>query len=305
MNEVNDSLLTAAEKGDLEATKAALESGAEIDTQNNFMKDSALHIASSKGHLDIVEYLVDNNADCLLVNGTDMTPLHLAARDGQTHVVKFLLAKIEDIPERVLNDIIHVASVSVYGRPEIVQMLEDYRVAQVRPDTNAAMGASELLLEAAENGDLDKVLQACHSGADVNVVDGRGMMPIHWAALRGHIEVIIALLDNGANVDSKNTAGWTPVMHASLEGHRDSVKILLERGADVNSRTVVSGTALMFASGKGHKEIVNILLDAGADPFIQIEGTESDDGMTALSYALQGGYLSIVEILRQSTKGSL
>jgi len=78
------------------------------------------------------------------------------------------------------------------------------------------------------------------------------------------------------------------------------VKILLERGADVNTRTVVSGTALMFASGKGHKEIVEILLDA--DPFIMIEGTEGDDGMTALSYALRGGHLSIVEILRQVAK---
>ncbi|MFW9961916.1 MAG: ankyrin repeat domain-containing protein, partial [Candidatus Thorarchaeota archaeon] len=183
MNEANDGLLVATEKGNLEGVKAAIESGAEIDAQNEFMKDSALHIASSKGHLDIVEYLIDNNADCLLANGTDMTPLHLAARDGQTRVVKYLLAKIREIPERVLNDIIHVASVSVYGRPEIVQMLEDYRVAQVRPDTSDAMGASELLLEAAENGDLDEVLQACHSGADVNVVDGRGMMPIHWAAL--------------------------------------------------------------------------------------------------------------------------
>ena len=302
MNNANENLLFAAENGDPEAVKVAIESGAEINTQTEFLKDSALHIASSKGYLDIVEYLVDNNADCLLVNGTDMTPLHLAARDGQTHVVKYLLAKIEKISERVLNDIIHVASVSVYGRPEIIQMLEDYRVAQVRPDTSAATGANELLLKASETGDLDGVLQACQSGADVSIVDGRGMMPIHWAALRGHSQVVIALLDNGANVEGKNTAGWTPIMHASLEGHPEIVKILLERGADVNARTIVSGTALMFASGKGHLEVVEVLLNAGADPLTQIEGTESDDGMTALFYAMRGGHLGIVEILRQAAK---
>jgi len=116
----SSSLPSSAETGDLEAVKVALDSGAEINTQNEILGDSALHIASSKGHLNIVEYLIEKNADCLLTNGTDMTPLHLAARDGQTHVVKFLLTKLEKIPERVLNDIIHVESMSVYGRHEIV-----------------------------------------------------------------------------------------------------------------------------------------------------------------------------------------
>ncbi|MFW9976358.1 MAG: ankyrin repeat domain-containing protein [Candidatus Thorarchaeota archaeon] len=50
--------------------------------------------------------------------------------------------------------------------------------------------------------------------------------------------------------------------------------------------------------------IVQLLLGAGADPLIQIEGTESEDGMTALTYAIREGHEEIVEILRETIQPS-
>ncbi len=296
----NDKLLAAAKAGNLEKVKEAIKSGANIDIQNEFMKNSALHIASSSGYLDIVRFLVENNADLLLTNGTDMTPLHLAARDGQVHVVEYLLEKVGNIPERVLNDAIHVASMSVYGKHEIVQMLEDFRVKQAKPSIDGKENADSILLEASESGNLESVQQVLDQGANVSVIDDRGMMPIHWASLRGHGQIVLALLDRKANVNSTNSAEWTPIMHASFEGHVEIVKLLLDRGANVNAKTYVSGTALMFAAGKGHIDVVQMLLSAGADPYIQIEGTESEDGMTALTYAIREGQEEIVEILKET-----
>ncbi|MHA2178747.1 MAG: ankyrin repeat domain-containing protein, partial [Candidatus Thorarchaeota archaeon] len=285
MTEENDKLLAASESGNIIAVEEALNAGAVIDAQNEFLKNSALHLAASKGHLDIVKFLVDSKANLLLTNGTDMTPLHLAARDGQTHVVKFLLEKMNKIPERILNDIIHVASMSVYGRPEIIQMLDDFRTVQARPSTSGKPKADSVLLEASEDGNQEDALQALKEGANVNVVDGRGMMPIHWAALRGHKQIVQILLENKAKVNSTNTAEWTPIMHASFEGYAEIVKMLLDEGAEVNARTYVSGTALMFAAGKGHIEIVRLLLDAGADATVEIDGSDDEDGTTAVEYA--------------------
>jgi len=298
----NEKLLAAVEAGNLKRVREAIKAGADIDVQNEFLKDSALHIAASKGYLDIVRFLVENNADLLLTNGTDMTPLHLAARDGQMHVVEYLLEKADNIPERILNDAIHVASMSVYGKPEIVQILEDFRVKQAKPSIDVGENVNSILLEASESGNLESMQHALDQGANVNVIDDRGMMPIHWAALRGHGQVVLALLDGDANVNSTNSAEWTPIMHASFEGHIEIVKLLLDRGANVNAKTFVSGTALMFASGRGHIGIVQMLLNAGADPHIQIEGTESEDGMTALTYAIREGHEDIVEIMREVMK---
>ena len=293
----NDNLLAAAEEGNLDAVRNAVNSGADINAQNEFLKESALHIASSRGYLEIVKYLVENDADLLLTNGTDMTPLHLAARDGQTHIVEFLLEKMESVPERVLNDVLNVASMSVYGRPEIVQMLDDFRTQQARPSTSGRENAESTLLEASESGQLEDVIQAIQNGANVNVVDGRGMMPIHWAALRGHTQIVSSLLQNGADVNGTNSADWTPIMHASFEGHLESLRHLIETGADVKAKTFVSGTALIFAAGKGHIEIVKILLESGADSSVEIDGSDDEDGMTAVDYARREGHLEIAALI--------
>ncbi|MFW9983019.1 MAG: ankyrin repeat domain-containing protein [Candidatus Thorarchaeota archaeon] len=300
MDESNKFLHRAAKEGDLDAVKDALENGADINSPDEDFRQSALHIAASEGHIEVVRHLIDNGADLLQMDGVDMTPLHLAARDGRTSIVELILSKVDKIPERILNDVIHVGSMSVYGKHEIVQILEDFRVAQVKPSTTESEETDSKLHESAEEGNLEGVKNALEEGANLNAIDGRGMKPIHWAALRGHKEIVSILLEKGADVNSTNFADWTPLMHASMEGHFEIVQILIQKGANVNSKTSVSGTALMFASGRGHKKIVEVLLEKGADPAIEIEGTNEEDGMTALLYALRDGHVEIVEILQKA-----
>jgi ankyrin repeat protein len=297
MNEANELLLRAAETGDLEGVKTALDKGADISATDEWMKQSALHKAASQGHVEIVEYLIEKGADSLKMDGVDMTPLHLAARDGRTRVAKFLLETSVQIPERILNDAMHVGSMSVTGNPVIVKMIEDYRVKMAKPSTSGRKDADSQLQQAAHDGDFENVKSAIENGADVEAIDGRGMKAIHWAALRGHKEIVEILLEKGADVNGKNSAEWTAIMHASMEGHIEIVKLLLDKGAKVNAQTYVAGTALMFASGNGHEEIVKLLLSAGADPRLEISGSDSEDGTTAIDYAWRAGHMTIANLL--------
>ncbi|MFW9850254.1 MAG: ankyrin repeat domain-containing protein [Candidatus Thorarchaeota archaeon] len=301
MKEVDTQLIQAAENGDIEGVKSALESGADINAQDEFFRDTALHKAASAGHIEVVELLIEQGADMLLLNGVDFTPLHLAARDGRLSVVQLILDKIDSIPERLLNDAIHVASMSVYGSDIIVRALDDYRTKQVRPSTEGLESANVQLLEASESGNLDAVKNALSEGADPDVVDDRGMRPLIWAALRGHLDIVKVLIEKGADIDGTNTAEWTALMEAAMEGHLDVVKYLVDNGADVNARTFVSGTALMFSSGNGHIDVVKFLLASGADTTIEIEGTDGDDGMTALDYARKYGRWDIAELLQEES----
>ncbi|MHA1908951.1 MAG: ankyrin repeat domain-containing protein, partial [Candidatus Thorarchaeota archaeon] len=157
MSDAGKQLIQAAEAGDLEAVKQALEDGADINFQDEFFKDTALHKTSSAGHLEIVEYLIEHGADMLLLNGVDFTPLHLAARDGRLSVVQLILEKVGSIPERLLNDALHVASMSVSGSDVIVRAIDDFRTKQVKPSTGSLESANSMLLEASENGDFEAV----------------------------------------------------------------------------------------------------------------------------------------------------
>jgi len=299
MRDVDTQLLEAARDGLLEMVKDAVSKGANVNVQGEDFRNTPLHLACDNGHLDVVAYLINENADITLMNGIDMTPLHMAVRNGHGEVVRYICERNLPISERILNDVLTVAGMSVYSNDIIYKMIYDYRIRVVSPSPKESGNPNELLLLSAEKGDLENVMKALKEGADPNIVDDRGMRPLLWAALRGHFAVVKYLAENGAGINDTNHADWTPLMQASMEGHLEIVKYLIAKGADVNARTIVSGTALMFSSGNGHIDVVRYLLENGADIKIQIEGTEDDDGMTALDYAIQYGHPQIAMLLRE------
>ena len=52
---------------------------------------SALHKASDRGNLDMVKYLLENDAEMNLTNNFGQTPLHMAAVKKHSDVVKYLM----------------------------------------------------------------------------------------------------------------------------------------------------------------------------------------------------------------------
>ncbi len=84
-------LPVAARAGHLDVVKLAVgKYGADVN-QRHFHRKSALHEAADKGHLEIVEYLLEHEAD---PNNTRMflnPALHKAVRNGHVEVVEALL----------------------------------------------------------------------------------------------------------------------------------------------------------------------------------------------------------------------
>nr|MDO8115224.1 ankyrin repeat domain-containing protein [Candidatus Sigynarchaeota archaeon] len=298
MDAVNKELLRAVEEGDLQTVKKSVQNGADLGVKNK-LGEAPLHVAASKGFLDIVQYLVDRGADTFDKDGADMTALHLAARDGQIAVVTYLLSKMDNIPERLLNDVVLVANMSATGKPEIVELLEKYHIKHTGPKPTDEGGADARLVVAANDGNVEGCADAIEAKANPDAVDDRGMTPLLWASVRGHDGVVQLLLDHDADVNKTNDSGWTPLMEACVDGHSDVVKTLLNRGADVNLKTLVSGTAILFAAAGGHLDIVEMLLEQGADPAVEITAPGKDEGMTALSYAQQNAHDAVVKLLRE------
>lgn len=294
MTSVEQELINAAEEGNLEGVKNALEQGAAINYQEPNFQDSALHIAASKGFLEIVQLLVEYDADMLLLNVIDMTPIHLAVRDGHVRIIEFLLSSVKKIPTRLLNDIITVGQMSVSSSDRIVEMLMKYRAKTAEPSTDDLDDKDASLLLASHGGKIKLVKSALEDGANIEVVDGKGMTPLLWASLRGCTEVVKVLLENGAEVNKANRAGWTPVIQAAASGHLDTLQVLIDHGGDVNQSTGYSETALMFAAGEGHLAIIELLLEHGAKPNLR-----NDDGLDALNFARRSGHDHVFAILQK------
>ena len=71
-------------------------------------------------------------------------------------------------------------------------------------------------------------------GANIRAQETNGRTPLHWAAFHGHIDVVNLLLANGADVNLRDHGGWIPLMFGRI-AHPDRrekiAHILLAHGA--------------------------------------------------------------------------
>lgn len=85
---------------------------------------TALHIAAEKGHVKIVELLVDRGADLNWRHEISrLTAFHLAALGGHKEVVKLLAAKGADINVKMLADVSILRPLREEGKADMVKLL--------------------------------------------------------------------------------------------------------------------------------------------------------------------------------------
>ena len=118
----------------------------------------------------------------------------------------------------------------------------------------------EVLLEAVEDGGLERVqsLIASGAGADVHIKNNSGRTALHFTAW-GHRELAELLLDHGANVNVKDKNGRTPLHDAVFRGCKDLVELLLAKGADVKAVDKSGFTPLAVARRHGHQDVAELL----------------------------------------------
>ena len=99
------------------------------------------------------------------------------------------------------------------------------------------------LINAAANGDIDKVLEILNTGLNVNATYDR---------------------------DDTELSGMTALMVASYRGYSNMVGELIKRGANVNLKRYTGETALLLAAGSENVETIRALLSAGASPNVKV-----------------------------------
>ena len=184
-----------------------------------------LHIAISKGYLDMCQMLLEHKADVRARDNNGNTPLHLALSGDHLEISRILLAFNAEVNSSDDHGCTPLHHASTYGTLDAVQLLLDHN-------------------------------------ADLYVCNSDGDTPLHCAAFGGQLEVARFLLKLNVDVNSRNENGSTP-LHLALagfgEGNPDIVWLLLDHGADVQARNFSGETASDVARAQKQQEIVQLL----------------------------------------------
>ncbi len=160
----------AAYEGDLEKVKKIIDRNPNQINVQDASGYTPLHLASGKGHIEIVEFLLNHGADIELEIFNRDTPLLVAARyarHGQYETIKTLLEHGAKVNHKDKHDRAALHDAAMYSGKEVINLLISY-------------------------------------GADINARDEHQSTPLHQAAMLNNIEAAKALVEHGADIFAKN-----------------------------------------------------------------------------------------------------
>ncbi|XP_052794797.1 ankyrin-3-like [Mya arenaria] len=225
-----------------------------------------LHIACKKGNVELVEWLLNREADPKIEDKKGETPLHVACKHGHDKCVRTLLNANEFLKDKQNKQ----------GLTPLCKAL--YRLETAFKENNYYK-TIELLINA---------------GCNVNLSPVTNMTPLHLVAKRWSSKAVVEkLIAAGAQVNIVTTDS-SPLMSALCRQRVDSetVLALIKAGADVNYKNPSGKAVLHVAVAKSEDICVGHLLLAGADPNIK-----DADGNSPLWIAVSENNVRITPLL--------
>ncbi|KAJ8686975.1 hypothetical protein QAD02_022769 [Eretmocerus hayati] len=335
-------LLAAVVIGSEEIVKLLLAKGANAKTITRYGY-TPLQIACSKGLDNIAKLLLDHDAEIDFVGESGKSALHLAVERGCLEIVENILQRAPDINshknvERLDCRVLHqhdevfkkiLDTLLQYGisiklddlfnpkffhctiREGYTRIVQDFldcganvdMLCDISPDEGFTPIHSAMKYNQNEVAEL-----LIKHGADVNIRDRFGKVPIFYAIENNNSKVLDILFSTNQDVE----IDLELLKMAIDKGYVEVIKALLQFGADVNTSDTYGRTPLLFSVLSKENElcerlshehnsddddikgkITQLLLSKGALTEAQVVKT----GATALHVATQRGYIEVVKNL--------
>ncbi|XP_068974496.1 ankyrin repeat domain-containing protein 16-like [Bombus flavifrons] len=260
--------LHACQNGDLSRVET-LASKHDIQDWTHFRHttsgDTALHLATREGHLNIVRYLCENfkKPDFRVnVASRDMKrPLHEAAQFARSDILKYLIGKGADVDALKRADWTPLMLACTKTGSDAYKCIVALLEAKANPLLRNKDGWTSLHLvcRSGDENAFDLLVNKFVERIDDRSNNGRSVM--HIAAFHGHEGLVNRLMAlNTKLLNARDSSGSTPLHEAVKGGHLSVAKRLIDLGADVEAKDNASQTILHIAAVIGNTEAIKAIL---------------------------------------------
>ncbi|KDP35569.1 hypothetical protein JCGZ_09007 [Jatropha curcas] len=227
ISEIDEQMMGTLSGADFDAEVAEIRSA--IVNEVNELGETALFTAAEKGHLEVVQELLQytTNEALSLKNRSGFSPLHVAANQGHQAIVQVLLQHDPSLSKTV-------------GQSNATPLI-----------SAAARGHTAVVHE----------LLSKDSGL-LEISRSNGKNALHLAARQGYVEIVKALLNKDPQLARRTDKKGQTALHMAVKGVSSAVvKLLLQADAAIVMLPDRFGnTALHVATRKKRAEIVRELL---------------------------------------------
>ncbi len=249
-------LVYAARTGSIDAARALLEGGADVNQTTRYGW-SPLLAATQNGDYQLAKFLIEHGANVNLANKGGWTPLYLAVDNRN----------IEggDYPVRTadMDSLAYITYLLDKGANVNWRITESTETRTVFTNQWLSEDGATAFLRAAQSGDLELLKLLVARGADPKINTKLGVTPLAAAAGIGWVEGV--------------------TKERSPEETVEVVKYLLSLGIDPNFQAETGRVALHGAAHKGATEVVKVLVAAGARMDVRDFGNTDNRGSPVIS----------------------
>jgi ankyrin repeat protein len=249
-------LVYAARTGSIDAARALLEGGADVNQTTRYGW-SPLLAATQNSNYQVAKFLIERGANVNLANKGGWTPLYLAVDNRN----------IEggDYPVRTadMDSLVYITYLLDKGADVNWRITESTETRTVFTNQWLNEDGATAFLRAAQSGDLELLKLLVARGADPKINTKLGVTPLAAAAGIGWVEGV--------------------TRERSPEETVEAVKYLLSLGINPNFQADTGRVALHGAAHKGATEVVKVLVAAGARMDVRDFGNTDNRGSPTLS----------------------
>jgi len=210
-----------------------------VNQKNDKNEFNPLHYAAKDGSLEMVQFLVDNDAQVNVKDKYKKTALYYAIEANSNEVVDFLITRESDLT-KALKWAAQLNSRDIFDK-----------IYEITADEFKAVRLRKALATAAKCGHLEmcKHLVVYHRANPSDSVK-HGDLNVHIAASEGHLQCVEYFfnLQETFDVNVRNDSKETALMKALWNDQEEVVEWLLDKNADFNAVDNNGRTCLDHAS---------------------------------------------------------